>query len=44
MVALGAILKTFAQLSITTQPSIRKVIDLDHFAAKANCPALRLKR
>src|SRR6202035_460159 len=26
------------------QPPIRKVIDLDHFAAKANCQAFRLKR
>jgi hypothetical protein len=26
------------------QSSIRKVIDLDHFAAKANCQAFRLKR
>jgi hypothetical protein len=26
------------------QPPIRKVIDVDHFAAKANCQAFRLKR
>ena len=26
------------------QPPIRKVIDLDHFAAKANCQAFRLER